>query len=238
MSGKDFLDILCGSSTIEGLLDKNPNDIRYRVGCLNWLNLVLKDISTRQNSFHWLFLEKSATAPTVVDQHTYDPPIDIDTNKMFAIYDRTKDRTYKFVPYSKFVRYVPDPANYRGDIIIWTFFANTIRMLNIPTSVFTMYMDFIKTITLFSDNATSFTDIPAKYDSVILNGALVYGYRFDPELGDWEKQQAIFEIGITNMVRENSMMIAELPETQSHRTRGNDLGGTLPIDTHAGGIWA
>src|SRR3990167_3998305 len=235
MTGQEFLNVLCGSSAIEGLLDKNPDDTKFRATCLQWLNLVLKDIQNRQLSWHWRFLEKTATAPTVASQHTYDPPSDIDTHKIEAIYDRTYDRTYKFKPYDKFIRYVSDKSNDTGQSYIWTWFANSIRLWPVPASIWTFYCDYISLITPLTDTAVS-CEIPAKYDPVVIDGVLVYGYRFDPELGDWAKQQALYEGGIIKMIKDNSMMIAELTESQSHRTSRMELGEIAPIEQKTG-VW-
>jgi len=223
-SGQEFLNILCGSSTIEGLTDRNPEDSRYRATMLGWLNLVLKDIQNRQQGWHWRWLEKTATASTVAGQHSYDLPDDIDTNKMFALYDRTNDNTYTFVPYDRFVRLFPDPSNEQGTPRWWTFWANTIRLYPVPASAFTFYLDYIKNITLLTDDASSTTDVPEKFDEVIIDGALVYAYRFDPSLGDWKSQQQLYEAGIQKMINDNRMMINELAESESHRLkRGRNL---------------
>lgn len=233
MQGSAFLDILCGSSTIEGLLDKSSADTKFRLTCLGWLNLVLKDIQNRQQNWHWRFLEKTATASTVASQHTYDPPADIDTNKIVAIYDRTYDRTYTFRPYEDFVRLIADPTNDSGQSYIWTWFAGSIRLWPVPASAWTMYLDYISLTTALTDAAVS-CEIPAKYDPVIIDGVLTYGYRFDPELGDSIKQQALYEAGVNRMIKDNFMVIAEIMQSQSHRTRSGELTEIAPIEKKTG----
>lgn len=224
MTGKLFLDFLVGATGQVGILDKNTSDTSYRSFMLQCLNLVAKDIQNRQKTWHWKFLENTATANTVANQHTYDPPDGsgtapaIDTTKIFAIYDRTSDLTYNYVPYDKFVRSVADPSNNTGDSVMWTFWANTFRLYPVPSSVKTIYLDYIQLLTAWGDSATS-NEIPAKYDPVIIDGALVYAYKFDQELGDWRSQQQVYEAGIELMISDNRSEIANLSKTTSHRDR-------------------
>ena len=216
MTGTQFLDILCGSSTVEGLLQSNYQDSKFRVTVLGWLNLVLKDIQNRQSNWHWKFLEKTSYAPTVSGQIAYDLPTDIDTQKMFAIYDRTDDITYSYVPYERFVKLVPDPSNYNGGTCLWTLWAKTIRLFPIPDDVRNVFLDFIRLITPLSDNTTA-CDIPAKYDPIIIDGVLYYGYQFMPTLANYKNKQQDYELGIERMIKDNIQMIADYPITESHR---------------------
>ena len=165
---------------------------------------------------------------------------DIDTNKLFALYDRTNDRTYKYIPYEKFVKLVADPSNSSGASIWWTFWAKMIKLYPIPASIITFYLDYISLVTALTDAAVS-CEIPAKYDPVIIDGVLVYAYMFDRELGDPIAQRKIFESGINGdggvkgMISDNNMMINDGGETESHRVRrgGADNGkhGAFPLDS-------
>jgi len=233
VTGQNFLNFLVGKTGQIGLLDKNVNDTSYRAFMLDCLNLVLKDIQNRQQSWHWRWLEKTATAPTVAGQIDYDLPTDVDTNKIFAVYDRTNDRTYGYLPYDEFVKLIADPSNSSGEAVLYTFWASMIKLWPIPASVITFYLDYISLITALTD-ATVACEIPAKYDNVVIDGALVYGYKFDPDMGDWKQQQAIYEAGIAKMIADNGAMINELGRTQGHRTRciGADNGkhGAFPLD--------
>lgn len=224
MNGSSILNTFCGSSSVHGLMDKNSADTKYRATALGWLNLIIKDIAKRQKTWHWRFLEKTATAPTVASQMDYDLPTDIDTNKIFAISDRTQDRTYIYVPYEKFIRAVADPSNSSGNSIWWTFWANVIKLYPVPDSVWTFYLNYVKVMTAASDNATAL-DIPDKYEPAVINGMLVYGYKFDPDMGDWRTQKIQYDSDVDDMVSENLSMIGSLPETASHRGRlgGRDL---------------
>ena len=234
MTGKQYLDFLCGKSGQIGLLDKNVSDSSYRAFMLDCLNLVLKDIQNRQINWHWRFLEKTATAPTVASQIDYDLPTDIDTNKLFALYDRTNDRTYKYIPYEKFVKFVADPSNSTGQAIWWTLWASMIKLWPIPSSVITFYLDYVALATAWTDAATS-NEVPAKYDNVIIDGALVYAYMFDPELGDKASKTNDYERGVQKMIQDNNLMINDGGETESHRVRrfGADNGkhGAFPLDS-------
>lgn len=233
MTGQQFLNFLCSKSGQIGLLDKNVNDSSYRAFMLDCLNLVVKDIQNRQVNWHWRFLEKTATAPTVAAQMDYDLPTDIDTNKLFALYDRTQDRTYKYIPYELFIRLVADPSNNSGDTVWWTFWGKVIKLFPIPSSVITFYLDYVQLITALTDAATS-CEIPAKYDPVVIDGALVWAYKFDPEAGLWTAQQKAYEAGIKKMIDDNNSIINDGGETESHRvkmTQAQDAKHLFPINS-------
>ncbi len=217
MQGTQFLDILMG------LADKNTDDTSYRSKLLDWTNLVLKDIQNRQQNFHWRWCEKTATASTVADQHTYDMPTDVDTNKALYLYERTNDISFKFIPYQKFVRTITNPANDTGTSYLWTFFANSLRLWPTPAAVVTFYLDYVKLITALADD-TNTTDIPAKYDPIVIDGVLVYIYKYDPELGDWAKQQLAYEAGITRMISDNGQSPSEIVRPTSHRSKYRGVG--------------
>ncbi len=230
MTGEKILNILAGSGTQLGLSDKNTSDTDYRAMALDWLNLVNKDISNRQQNFHWRWLEKTSTMPTVEDQHSYDLPDDIDTNKINSIYDRTNNWTYVFISYDEFVRLVPNPSNSTGSARWYTLYATTLRLYPVPSSVYTLFMDYVKTISLIADASVAI-DIPAKYDPVIIDGVLVYVYKYDPDLGDWAKQQIVYEAGIKRMIQDNNMSPSEkaIPESHRGRSRGRLGRGLFPL---------
>ena len=203
--------------------DKNSNDTGYRALALIWLDDIIKDIQNRQTNFHWRFLEKTATASTVIDQHSYDLPSDIDTNKIIAIYDRTEDITYRFMPYERFVRYVADPSNSTGQSTIWTFFATTLRLYPVPDSEWTFFLDYIKIMSDGADSSATL-DIPDKYKNIIIDGMLEKAFQFDPELGNTQIQRAIYEADVARMIMDNIQMPAEVQKSTSHRERYNRKG--------------
>ena len=205
------------------LTDKSSNDTGYRSLLLLWCNKILNDIANTQTSHHWRFLEKTGTMQTAIDQHTYDLPSDIDTNKMFALYERTNDISLVFVPYWRFVEIVADPSNDSGQSVWWTFYAGTLRLYPVPSAVLTMYMDYIKNLTELADNGNS-TDVPEKYEGVIIDGVMAEAYKFDKELGDFTSQYQLYQQGLRRMVTDNSMMIAETTRSISHRERFNRRG--------------
>uniref|UniRef100_A0A6M3KPE7 Uncharacterized protein n=1 Tax=viral metagenome TaxID=1070528 RepID=A0A6M3KPE7_9ZZZZ len=226
MDGQSLLNVICGSATVLGLSDKNVNDTVWRATVLGWINLVNKDISNRQQNFHWRWLEKTVTAPTAIGQHSYDKPIDMYMNKMFSVYDRTNNRTYIFKPYDEFVNLIPNPSLSSGSPGWHTLFAGTIRLYPIPASIFTFFMDYGRRISSISDNATTI-DIPDNYEDVVINGAMIYIYKFDPDMGDWKAQQQIYEAGIDRMIRDNNMSPSEKSQPQSHRNKRQ--GRVFPI---------
>ncbi len=236
MTGAAFLNTLCGSATLLGLADKSASDTVYRSSALGWLNLIQKDISNRQQHFHWRFLEKQANFPTIASTFSYaftgvgGIATDIDTTKIVSLYDKTYDWTYKYVDYARFRRAIADETSNSGSAILWTIFANYLMLYPRPSAIVTTYIDYVKIITDLTDAATA-GDIPAKYDSVVIDGALVYAYRVDPQLGDWRAQQAIYEAGVQRMIQDNSLIIGELPVTESHRERNvrdvRESGGSM-----------
>jgi hypothetical protein len=192
---------------------------------LQCLNLTLKDIQLRQENWHWRFLEKTATAPTVIAQMDYDLPtiaggstFDIDGHKIFAVFDRTQDLTYVYKPYEWFVKRVADPSNSSGNSVWWTYWAGMLKLWPVPASVWTFYMNCIALITALTDAGVA-CEVPAKYDSVIIHGALKWAYQIDPKLGSYADMESLYEKGIASMKQDNSMMIAEIGRTESHRNR-------------------
>lgn len=192
----------------------------YREVALVWLKHIIKDIGNSQLSWHWRFLEKSATFPTVSGQHTYDQPDDIDTNKMFALYERTNDITYKFVDYNTFVRLVPDPSNHQGDPgRIWTFFGTTIRIFPVPNSVITVFLDYIRVMSNPTDDDTVL-DIPDKYEDVVFKGMFEKAVRYDSDLGNLQLAKSEYRDALKRMKDENRMMIGDKRSMSiSHKAR-------------------
>lgn len=231
MTGSQFLDFLCGTSTSIGLMDKSGQDTAYRSFMLSCLNLTLKDIQNRQHGFHWKFLEKTATASTVANQLDYDLPTDIDGRKVFGVFDRTQDITYRYIDHDEFTRKVPDPSDNTGDTVWYTIWAGNLKFFPIPDGAWTYYIQYIKQITPLADDSNS-CEIPAKYDGVIIDGALRYAYKFDPQMGQEANQIQIYENGILTMQRDNSAQIDNLSVMQSHRYRNYRIVEPYPLDTN------
>ena len=215
MTGATFLTLFLK------LTDKNSSDTAYRSLALEWFNLVIKDIQNRQDDFHWRFLEKTATTPTVASQFNYELPSDIDILKIVHVYDKTNDRTYTFVPYERFKAAVADETNTTGDQFIFTLWSEELLLYPVPDSIITIFMDYVQLLTALADDS-NFTEIPARYDTVVIDGALVWAYKFDPELGDWKAQQAIYQDGIDRMKTENRVIITENVRPESHRGKRFD----------------
>jgi len=229
MHGSEFLNLLIGTSTVDGLLDKNPDDTGYRALMLKCLNLVRNDISTRQQNWHWKWLEKTVTTVTVADQMDYDLPTDIDTTKVFSVFDRTYDRSYKFVPHDILIKIAPDPSTVTGNPYLYSIWAGVLKLYPIPDSVFTVFLKYVKNITSFTDAAVSI-EIPEKYDNVVIDGALKWAYKFDPELGDEAKQTQLYENGISLMMMDNRLVIDGEPVSGSHRDRYNGYLQEFPVN--------
>ena len=119
--------------------DKNSNDTTYRALALKWLKLVLKDIQTRQESFHWRFLEvKGAAFDLTADDFDYAfatilPTTLIDTTKVIHVYEKRNDITYTFVPYERFRQLVADESQQTGTTRWYSIYANSLLLYPVPS---------------------------------------------------------------------------------------------------------
>jgi hypothetical protein len=228
MTGAEYLDLLCGTTSQIGMLDCNVDDTEYRALVLQWANLVLQDIANRQTDWHYDFLEVTATAPSVSGQLDYDLPADIDGYKIFSVLDRTHNNTYRFCPHDKFLRFVPNPSLSEGSPYWYTVWADSLKLWPVPNSVFTIYLKYIKTMTELGDNTTACV-VPDKYKTVIIDGILMWAYKFDPKMGSSSEQARIYEYGaggntgnikggVQQMLLDQKTNINELGQTESHRT--------------------
>ncbi len=121
---------------ILALCDKNSSDTAYRTLALKWYDLVIKDISNRQEGYHWRFLEAQtyfATAENDFDYKLSTTLSGIDTTKIIHVYDKVNDITYTFVPYEKFRAYVADESNQTGDPYIFTIYAGNLILYPAPS---------------------------------------------------------------------------------------------------------
>jgi hypothetical protein len=217
MTGEGLLDIIIAHC------DKNSSDSSYRALALKWLNLIVKDIQSRQDGFHWRFLETTEDFDTVVDQFEYDfgtiLTATIDTTKVVHVYEKTNDVTLKYVPYERFRELVADETEDTGEpSTVFTLFKSRLMLFPVPSAVITHYIDFISIMGDVSDDTTELS-IPDKYQKVVIDGILTYAYQFDPELGDRTAQEVIYENGMARMIRENRSVIAEDMMPVSHRER-------------------
>ena len=223
MTGKDFVDnILYDSDRLQNL----TADLTYRTMALGWLNLVLKDISSRQENYHWRFLEKTSYFDTEINQMSYDLPTDIDGYKIFSVRRADGDMRIDYVDQHIFDKYIPDPTTSGGNPDWYTLWAAQMKLWPIPGSVISIYRRYIKTITLLADNASSITDIPSKWDDVILAGALIKARRFDSK--DYSIEKVDYENGILRMKSDNSMILDYNNIAESHRLGGRRIPWASP----------
>lgn len=222
-------------STLMDNCDKDKNaDTTYRAMALKWLQYVLGHIDSRQESFHWRWYEKTVTTDTVVDQFSYDMPTDMDTNKILGVYDDTNDIDYKYMSPDRMRKYAPDPSEISGTKTIWfSFFAQTLRLLPVPSDVRTIFFDYVRTTTA-PDDGTTELDIPDKYEYAVFAGMMAFAYKYDPDLGDANAQWQLFSSYVDTMVINNGSMPCEIGEPENKRTRfekrmGTD-GGSFPLD--------
>lgn len=199
MTGKDYID-----NTLYdiGKIQVLTTDTNLRTIVLGWANRVIKHISASEG--HWRWLEKTASFDTVASQMTYDLPTDMDLSghKVYSL--RQKDSPVKLIQMNqrRFDELEPNPTA-EGNPYWYVPWGNTIRLYPIPSAVITMYLRYIKTVTALTDSAASTTDIPDKFDEVILSGIKVHAFRMFPEWGNSAEQVALFENGIMQMKRDN-----------------------------------
>jgi hypothetical protein len=212
------------------LMDKKSTDTSYRALALIWLDLVLKDIQNRQDSFHWRFLEVIGTTfSTAVDDFDYALSTiapSIDTQKVIHVYDKTNDRTYRYIPYERFKDIVADESNNEGVPYIFSIGGDNLLLWPRPSAIVTNYIDYVKVIGDAADDSVTIL-VPDKFKKVVIDGMMEFGFKFDPELGNAVNQNAIYESGIDRMRKENSQMIMENMRPVSHRWKHHrrDLDG-------------
>jgi len=216
MTGSGILDFIISHC------DKNSDDTVYRALALKWLNLVLKDIQNKQESYHWRFLEVRATTfNTAASDYDYALATiasNIDTTKAIHVYEKTNDVTLTFVPYERFKQLIADETASSGDPRFFTIFAGMLLLWPTPDAIVAFYIDYVKLITAATDSLTSL-DVSDKYEKTIIDGVLEYAYQFDPELGSSADQRTRYREGVEQMIRENSQMIAENTMPMSHRDK-------------------
>lgn len=232
MTGASILDFIVSHC------DKNSSDSAYRALALKWLNLVVKDIASKQDGFHWRFLEVlGATFNTAVADYDYAfatilPTTLIDTTKAIHVYEKTNDITMTFVPYEKFRQFVADETQDSGTSRYFSIFANYLLLYPIPSAIVAFYIDYVKLMSVITDSATVL-DIPDKYEKVVIDGILEFAYQFDPELGSAGDQRIRYKDGLDTMIRENQQIIAENIIPFSHRVKSklrNNVDGKNSIE--------
>lgn len=217
---------MTGSEVLDDFLkimDKNSNDTEYRALALIWLDLVFKDIQNRQKGFHWRFLEGTDNFDTAANDFDYVlttiiTPDVIDTTKVIHVYDKTNDRTYKYVPYDRFRRRIADETADTGEPYIFSIWSDDLLLYPVPDGIVTTYIDYVKMITAAADSSATCT-IPDKYKNVVYDGLKVHGFQFDPDMGDWKAQQQIYEAGIQRMKDENAVVVSDMGRPVSHRAK-------------------
>lgn len=130
MTGQLILDFILSQC------DKNSADTTYRALALKWLNLIIKDIDSRQDTYHYRFLEVKGTAFSLTaDDFDYDLATiapSIDTTKVIHVYEKRNDITYKFVAYEMFRELVANEARNTGTTRYYSIFANNLLLYPVP----------------------------------------------------------------------------------------------------------
>lgn len=224
MTGQNFINsVMIDTDRYDNL----TTDTTYRALVLDWANRVQKDISGKQDSFHWRWLEKTSTFNTVANQLSYDLPSDIDGYKILSLKQTTNDLKLYFIPQEEFDRLYPDPTEHTGNPVCYTLFANAIRLYPTPSSAIQITIRYVKTITALTDAAVS-GDIPAKWDDVVLEGILAKAYKFDKRLQESIDSFNKYIEGVERMKVDNEMIIDNIDVANSHRVKRSVLNFKRP----------
>ena len=220
MDGKSFIDELMMDV---GKIQNLTTDANLRSIALRWLRRVIKDISARHP--HWTWLESTQTFPTLNEIMSYDLPLDIDLSghKLFDLRQYTTPAKLVYISQRRFDELQPDPTIQTGAPLYYTIFATSLKLWPVPDAAINMYMRYIKTIAVISDSETSTTDIPAKFDEVVLDGAKVHAFKYFPEWGDSREQKQIYEGGVLEMKRDNNISL----DSENFSYSDRDSAGVL-----------
>ncbi len=190
-------------------------DTALRAIILTWANRILLDISTRHN--HWTWLEVGATFPTVAGQMPYSLPsaIDLTGKKMFTIRDAVSGNKLIYYDQRRFDEIEPNPTA-SGNPLYYTYWATGLKLYPIPSGILTMSVRYIKKITAVLDDTTTTTELPDKWQDVVIDGIKKYAYRMFPEWGDGNVAMAQYEAGIRRMWDENNIGLDDDQVTERH----------------------
>lgn len=179
-------------------------DTNLRAMILDWLNRTIRNIAARHEQ--WTWLETSATFTTVANQLTYDLPSDCDLSGRKIITLRQLETPQKliYVNQQRMDEIEADPTDTTGNPELYTIFGAYIRLWPTPDAVYTIYERYIKTITAYTDAADSTSDIPAKYEDVIVSGVLAHAYKIFKNAGDANAERLLFEAGVERMIQDNN----------------------------------
>ena len=155
---------------------------------------------------------------------SYDLPTDLDTKKIFDVRRYESDCKLTYVPQNKLDEWAPDPSVSSGLPYYYTLWADAIKLWPVPDSGISIYVRYIKNITALADNTTTTVDIPAKYDDVVINGALTKAYLFDNRPNDALVAQGLYNEGLGRMILDNKQIVDYNEVADTH-------GGTyIPIE--------
>lgn len=123
---------------------------------------------------HPFTLDIGNTISTVADQ-AYVEPVDTDIIEILQVYQRVNDRKMRQITYTEYINMVPDPTRISGNPdVAWapTMTVDVtgnndwrIYLVPTPSSVLTLYYDYLKDIRLTTDAA--FCALPPTYDGWI-----------------------------------------------------------------------
>jgi len=199
-----------------GRIQVLTTDTNYRTIALAWINGVARDIQSRHPD--WVWLEKSATFDTVADQVSYDIPADMDSSgrKYFSIREQSSPIKLKYIDQKRLDEIAPKPTDRTGKPTHYTLYGDVIRLYPTPDDEYTMHERYLKNPSTLTDSTASSNEIPAKFDEVILDGARVRAFMFEPEWGSAREQKAIYEQGILRMWRDNNISLDDDQVSERH----------------------
>lgn len=226
MNGAALINSVCYDV---GKIQTVTTDTNLRLVILDWLNRTIRFISSKHK--HWTWLEKTAYFNTVASQMSYDMPSDIDLSgrKIFTLRQKDSPTKLTYIDQKYFDELEPNPTG-TGNPEFYTIYASNLRLYPIPASAIVIYERYLKTITSLTDASSSTTDIPEKFDEIILAGAKVHAFRMFPKWGDSKEQKIIFEAGIDDMIRDNNVALDDDGTQYKHRIRKPEMRRVDPYD--------
>jgi len=198
MTGKGFIDSLFYDL---GKIQVLTTDTYFRLIALNWCNRILRDINAREE--HWSFLEQTATFPTIAGIMTYDPPDDIDGNKYLSLRQTATPAKLRRYTQERLDLEFPNPTEDSGNPLRYIPFADGLKLHPVPSSVITITERYLKKITILADNDVITTELPEKYNDVVINGMEKYAFKYFPKFGNARDAVSLYEAGIVTMQRDN-----------------------------------
>jgi len=207
-------DIICDR------VDKSRNDTTFHNFAQDMLNLSLQEIIAEVPWARWIRDEDTIT--TTASQQYVTLPSDMDIDSFVSMRDETTDRVVRRITPQE-ADLIDPGRDMTGDEILWWF-----QRVGTEDRIYFLYQpDSADTLTLMFGNlvddtaAGSTMPIPAKYESILMDGALAKVWeRVDPDAGIIQLYEQRFRDGIQNRIKRDANLSPGGSEViASHRPR-------------------